>query len=296
MDGPHRPSDPSAALAERLGFSGILSRREVFIWALISLAAQSLLLTNFLSNFLPLSGAADYGSTALASQSAFQFLAWYAAFQLILESQSSPRASVGDLTIALLACCAALFSLHPLVSGTALMLVGLYLWQTAHGDEKLKSAAVVALALATNLYWAPKIFEFVSLPLLRADAALVGTLVSMFAPDVSWSDTIITFNSHSIGIYGACSSFHNISLGLLCWITITKLMRSEWVASDFTAGLMVTAAVVILNTGRLALMARGQAEFVYWHDGPGADLFAWTTTLTVVALSFWGATRKAATL
>jgi hypothetical protein len=58
---------------------------------------------------------------------------------------------------------------------------------------------------------------------------------------------------------------------------------------------MVTVAVVILNTGRLALMARGQAEFVYWHDGQGADLFAWTTTLTVVALSFWGATRKAAT-
>ncbi|MBY0227581.1 MAG: archaeosortase/exosortase family protein [Hyphomicrobium sp.] len=271
-----------------------LSRREVFFWAFTSLAAQSLLLTAFASSFLGVTDAAEVASTAPAAQSAFQVLAWYAIFQLVFESRSQPRAWVSDYAVALLACCAVLVSSNALVSGAALMLVGLYLWKAADGDEKLKSAAVVALALAANMYWAPKIFEFVSLPLLRVDAALVGALLSLFVPGVTWSDTIITSSNHSIGIYGACSSFHNISLAILCWITITKLIRSKWMASDRICALAVIAAVVIFNTARLALMARGPVEFAFWHNGSGADIVVWMTTLTVVALSLWGATRKGA--
>jgi hypothetical protein len=88
------------------------------------------------------------------------------------------------------------------------------------------------------------------------------------------------------------SSYHNISLGLLCWVSLTKLARSRWASGDVWVGLLVCAAVVALNASRLYLMASSSESFTYWHEGTGQHLFAWATTLTVLGISLWGALRE----
>jgi hypothetical protein len=271
-----------------LSAAATVSRRELFLWATACLAGYALIAGNF-----DLIGGVEGEPETVGAKSVFQFVAWYASIQLLFESETEARAVPADLAVALVACFAPVLIWTPFVTGTALTAVGLYLWATSSGDSKLKAAAVILVALSVNIYWAPKIFEIVSLPLLRADAAFVAALLSLSVPDVAWSDTIITSAGHSIGLYGPCSSFHNISLGLLCWITVTKLIRSEWMASDLMFALAITLAVLVLNTARLALMAHGQATFDFWHDGMGGVVFAWFTTATVVGLSLWGASRRA---
>jgi hypothetical protein len=65
----------------------------------------------------------------------------------------------------------------------------------------------------------------------------------------SWHGTVIETEGHGIAMFGPCSSFHNISLGLLCWVAITKLRRPDWAPGDAWVADLVVVAVVVLNTG-----------------------------------------------
>jgi exosortase/archaeosortase family protein len=128
--------------------------------------------------------------------------------------------------------------------------------------------------------------------LLRADVALVGGILSLTQPEISWQGTLISSNAHSIVVYGPCSSFHNISLSLLCWVALTKLVRPEWRTQDAAAVLLVCVVVLTLNTMRLCFMALGATQFTYWHSGFGADLFAWTTSAIVIGITLLNALSR----
>ncbi len=163
---------------------------------------------------------------------------------------------------------------------------------TGRDDRRLQAAAAVLFALAFNGMWGPVIFEVLAIYLLRADAALVGTVLSLTQPGMTWHDTIVGKpDGHSLFIYSPCSSFHNISLGLLCWVAVTKLIRTAWVRADVLVAVGVTAAVIFLNASRLYLMALSPDYFTYWHDGFGGVVFAWVVTFAVVLISLWGAIR-----
>ncbi len=134
------------------------------------------------------------------------------------------------------------------------------------------------------------LFDFFAFPLLQADAALVGGLSNLTQPGMGWAQTIVgTPEGHSVFIYGPCSSFHNISLGLLCWVTITKLTRTDWIVKDVLVALAVCAIVILFNGTRLYLMALGPDYFTYWHDGFGQHLFSWATVFGVLLMSLCGA-------
>jgi Transmembrane exosortase (Exosortase_EpsH) len=163
--------------------------------------------------------------------------------------------------------------------------VGVYLWAASGDDVNLRSAAVVLLALAFNALWAPNLFEMISAPLLWADTALVWAALSLMQTGFTWRGTIIESPGHAIAIFGPCSSFHNMSLGLLCWIALTKLARPQWVRSDVYVGLAIVAAVLCMNTMRVYLMALSPAMYSYWHDGAGAEVFAWSVAAVVLAIS-----------
>jgi exosortase/archaeosortase family protein len=111
-------------------------------------------------------------------------------------------------------------------------------------------------------------------------------------PEVIWNANIIgTQNGHSIIVYASCSSLHNISLGLLCWVSIKSLVRTHWQRADVGIGLLVCAVVVLLNVSRLYLTALSPEQYAYWHGGFGEEIYLWATTLIVLLISLWGALR-----
>lgn len=230
-------------------------------------------------------------SGVLSAKSVFYFLAWYAVFKLILEGRPQRRAGRSDLALALVVTGA---NLLPAASAVWLSTTAaaLYIWATSRDDDSLFAAATVLLAIALNGYWGPLAFNLFAAQILQADAALVGTVLSAAQDHIVWRETIIgTPGGHSIIVYGPCSSFHNISLGLLCWVTVTKLARTNWIRSDFFVALAICATVILFNATRLSILALGPENFEYWHSGRGADLFAWATTLALLAISLWGAFR-----
>ena len=260
-------------------------RGELFVWLACILLANQI----FRIPTASLTGLAEALLPSLLGKSVFYYLGWYAVISLLLESDRNVHASGVDIAFALFA---TVLNFLPAASVTwvsATVLAG-FLLATSRGDRKIKAAAVVMLALAFNGLWAPAVFEILAIYLLRADAALVGTVLSFTQPGMTWHDTIVGRpDGHSLFIYSPCSSFHNISLGLLCWVTVTKLLRTAWVRADILVAAGVSAAVIFLNASRLYLMALSPEYFAYWHDGFGEVMFAWATTFTVLLISLWGA-------
>ena len=74
-------------------------------------------------------------------------------------------------------------------------------------------------------------FDFFALPLLRAETAVVGTMLRMVRAGTEWRDNVISGPSgHGIVVYDYCSSFHNPSVDMLCWLTVRSL-RDRGLAS-----------------------------------------------------------------
>ena len=195
-----------------------MGRAELFIWLACVLVAKQLFppWVNSASPFI------DALVAALTNRSAFYYLAWYAVFRLLYESDRTAPSTGVDVVFALVV--AALNFLSPTsISSISATAIGVFLLATSQEDRKFQAAAAVLFALAFNGLWGPLVFDFFAFQLLQADATLVGGLLSLTQSGMSWSQTIVgTLGGHSVFIYNPCSSFHNISLGLLCWVTVTE--------------------------------------------------------------------------
>lgn len=284
MDPSHGAARSTAGL---LAFAGTFSRREFLLWLACIVFANQLL-------FVP---TGDPGTqlpsfaNLLLSKSVFYYLGWYVVCIRLLESKADQPASIYDVALGLFL---AAVNLLPGTASTWLAATGvaLFLFFNSRSDDHVRAAAVVLFAMCVNGYWGPKIFDVFAYYLLRADAALVGSVLHLTQPGMGWHDTIIgQVGGHSVLIFGPCSSFHNISLGLLCWVSIVKLTRTSWVRTDFIAAFAIVCTVILFNAVRLYLMALSSEHYEYWHRGPGEQIVAWATTLAVLAISLWGVAR-----
>jgi exosortase/archaeosortase family protein len=125
--------------------------------------------------------------------------------------------------------------------------------------------------------------------LLRAEAAVLGTLLEIARPGTVWQDNVITGpNGYGVVILGACSSFHNLSLAMLCWVTISMLRHQDWRARDFAIGAAIGGTMILLNIARMFLMAWNFDLYQYWHDGTGAEIYAVGASLAVLLMSLYG--------
>jgi hypothetical protein len=167
--------------------------------------------------------------------------------------------------------------------------LAIYLSIYDHRDRKLRAAGAVLGALSVQEFWGHILFNLVALPLLRAETAIVGTILQAAKAGTVWQDNIITGPSgYGIMVYSGCSSFHNLSLAILCWVTVTKLRRETWRGHDFVIGAAVAGTMILLNVARLYLMAWDIDLYHYWHDGRGADIFAIGASLTILLITLYG--------
>jgi hypothetical protein len=283
-------SNPSSSRAQAATSGLPIERRELFAWLACILLVNDILFLSASAPGAPIEALVH----ALGSKNVFHYLAWYAVFSLLLAADRGRPATTLDVALVLFAASLNALPAH-LGVWLSMTLSGLYLITMFRSDAKLAAAATVLLALAINGYWAPRIFAFFAYYLLRADAALVGTALSLTQPGMSWEGTIIgNLQGHSVFIYSPCSSFHNISLGLLCWVSLTKLVRTFWVPADLVVALLICVVVITLNATRLYLMAQSPEHYIYWHVGMGEQLVAWMTTAIVLVLSLWGAVHLGA--
>ena len=208
---------------------------------------------------------------------------------------SDPVVGAGRLDCALalaLGVCILLSSFLPYRFGIGLLatLVGLYLLNLDHGDRNLKAAGGVLLAVSTQLVWGPIFFQLFTPELLKADAALVGTMLRQFRPDIVWaSTTFFAPDGHAVSLVAACSSFNNVSSAVLACVAVAMLRRNEWVRRDVVTIIIASTAMILVNAVRICLFAWSEDYQLFWHDGAGAQILAIAQTLVVLAIAWWGA-------
>jgi exosortase/archaeosortase family protein len=282
-----RLSGKASNVAIGLDVTSTFGRRELLLWLACILFASQILVPPGGT-----SGEAVGFMQALLSRSIFFYLAWYVVITLLLASDRHQPTS--RFEVASMLSLAAL-NLLPVLNSSWLSTtaIAVFLLLRPRNDAAVRAAATVLLALCFNGYWGPKLFDLFAYYLLRADAALVGAALYLTQPGMSWDGTVIGRpGAHSVLIFSPCSSFHNISLGLLCWVSVTKMYRTSWIRRDFAVALGVCATVILFNAVRLYLMALGSEQYAYWHVGPGEQVVAWGTTMAVLLISLWGATRS----
>jgi hypothetical protein len=264
-------------------------RRWVFVWMLTIFflnqligAARSIPLLSLTDIFL-----------AFCAIGVFQCLAWYTILRLVLYGDSKAVCS-WPIISALVGVGAVIFvptrgSLWVAAAG-----LGIYMLVSCGRDFHTRAAGVVLLALSVQEFFGRIFFQLISFPLIEAETAIVGTALAMMLPGTVWYENVITVPSgHGIVLYPYCSSFHNVSLGLLCWISVTSLHRVCRRSSDYLWGLLIVGTVIVLNTARLYFMALGANSYEYWHDGTGSEIFEIGASLSVLLLALYGS-RSAA--
>jgi exosortase/archaeosortase family protein len=278
---------PTRADEARRGLA--LPRRDLLLWVCAILFFNQLLAT---VGQLP-SAPAGQLLSELAASSVFQIMAWCAIFRLLASSDPTQPAQTRDILIAV-ALCLPLF----LPTTRTLKIVGLgaalFIWIRGRGEPKQRGAGVVLAALTIQEYWGHIVFDLFALPLLRAETALVGTLVQAARAGTVWRDNVITGPSgFGIIVYSGCSSFHNLSLAMLCWLTVSRLRNQSWRRRDLLTGCVIGAAMIACNVMRLCLMAWSPDLYEYWHDGLGAQIFAVGACAMVLVLSLYGSRAAA---
>jgi hypothetical protein len=261
------------------------ARRDIFIWAAV------ILFLNYLVGTVKEMPAESLEEvlTDLGAIGIFQYLAWYVIFRLILSSDRVPAARPRDFLV-IAAFCLPVFLPTSKTIWVAATGIAIHLWLFNARDLKLRAAGIVLAALAVQELWGHILFNLITMPLLRAETAVVGTLMEAIRPGTAWHDNAVTGpNGFSIVIINSCSSFHNLSLALLCWVTISRLWHQTWRIRDFVFGAVIGVTMILFNVTRICLMSWNDDLYHYWHDGIGAEMFVVGASLTVLVLSLCAA-------
>ena len=261
-----------------------LPRRDLFLWICAILFFNEVLgAVNQLHSTSPGQILSD-----LAAASVFQIMAWYAIFRLLASSDPRQVAQLRDILVALALCLPLFLPTTRTIKFVALG-AAIFSWIRGRDDPNLRGAGVVLAALTVQQYWGHIVFDIFALPLLQAETAVVGTLVQVLRAGTVWQGNVITGPSgFGIVVYSACSSFHNLSLAMLCWLTVTRLRNQSWRRRDLLTGCVIGAAMIACNVARLCLMAWSPGFYEYWHNGPGAQIFAVGASVMVLVLSLYG--------
>jgi len=263
----------------------VFTVREIFIWAAVILFLNQL----FGAMKEVRSASLQKLVSDLGAIGIFQYMAWYVIFRLL--GTSDPTAAARwrhSLIVAAL--CSLVFLPTSRVIWVSATGVAICLWLFNGGDAKLRAAGTVLAALSVQELWGHVFFNLIALPIMRAETAVVGTVLAAVRAGTVWQDNIITGPSgFGIGIYTACSSFHNLSLAMLCWVTVSKVRCQDWQPRDFVVGCVAGITMIFLNLVRLYLMAWDIDFYHYWHEGMGAEIFAICASLTILSISLYGA-------
>jgi exosortase/archaeosortase family protein len=261
-----------------------INRSELGLWLVTVLIVRSLV---GLANDLALSH--------IARPSIFHALAWCVAFRLLFgyaDDRRTPHAGDFAVVLAVSAICAL-----PDINSIwiAVSLASVYFLLDSGASHEWRSAGTVLAALTANALWAPLLFGYLSPVLLRIDTALVAWLLQSRGQLRGWHDNIVSTGAGTLEIFSGCSSFHNISLALLGYVTITKLARPNWRRSDLAIAATCVIGTFTWNTLRMYLLATApnSSAFEYWHMGIGSQIFSTVLGFAVALVATYGAMRPA---
>jgi exosortase/archaeosortase family protein len=176
------------------------------------------------------------------------------------------------------------------MSWLAVTMLSLYVLLFTQATESERRGAVILLAATVPMLWSRLLFDLFANFILGLDASLVAWMLGTHR-----SGNLVEFADHSgtLAIFPSCSSLANVSLALLCWVTINESLRYKRRAQDILWCLLACTSVVAVNVIRISFMGLSPAHYHMLHK-PLADVASNIVTLVlIVAISVLGVRRDA---
>ncbi len=155
------------------------------------------------------------------------------------------------------------------LSWLALTALSLHMLLFTSATSSRRRGAVIILTTTVPMLWSRLFFECFSNFILKIDALLVGWLLGT---DRVGNMVRFADGSEILAIFPACSSFANMSLAFLCWVTISQWVQHRWSPWDILWCLLVFTSVVAINVARLSLMGLSDWHYQTIHHSQWGEL------------------------
>jgi hypothetical protein len=151
-------------------------------------------------------------------------------------------------------------------SWLALTVLSIWLLRSRQTSAAQRRGAIILLAVTVPMLWSRILFQVFATKVLATDAAFVSWMLgtARIGNMVQFVD-----GSGYLVIFPACSSLANLSLALLCWITLVQLVKHRQARTDVVWTVLLCLAVVALNVGRMAFMATNLEHYEALHTSFG---------------------------
>ncbi|MEJ1161914.1 hypothetical protein [Prosthecomicrobium sp. N25] len=195
--------------------------------------------------------------------------------------------SAGDVVVFAAVAALVLYPV-PQAAWAGLTLAGVWLLARADRAPGLRRTASLVLALAFAGLWGRLIFRLFLDPILLVDTTLVA-----WAAGLPFNGNVIEAadGKSVLKVLEGCSSFANLSLAVLGWVAA----RTWFGASGWRRTLLFLpismAAVMAINTTRIALIALHPDQYGLLHGPVGTSVAGLATTIAIFAISIAGNRR-----
>jgi hypothetical protein len=215
---------------------------------------------------------------------------WYACFVAIsaLLSAETDQIRPADLGVAALFLVLVTLPIFSL-SWVAITGLSLYIVVFARGNDERTRGAVTLLALTVPMLWSRILFQFFAGPILKIDASLAAFLLN-----TERVGNMVGFRDGSgfMVVLPACSSFSNMALALLGWISISQWMKHRWSLMDIFWSLLACLSVIVINVTRISLMGISRQYFEVFHGPIGNTATNLLILGAIVGISLLGVRRE----
>jgi hypothetical protein len=152
-----------------------------------------------------------------------------------------------------------------------------------------RQGAFILLATSVPMLWSRLLFKFFATPILNADAFLVGLMLG-----TKRSGNMIEFTDHSgeLVVLAPCSSLANVSLAILCWVTISELAAHKRSTGDIFWCFLACASVVAVNVSRMAMMGISTSAYNTVHSDFGGAITSLIITAITISICLLGTRRE----
>jgi hypothetical protein len=196
----------------------------------------------------------------------------------LVSSEHEGETRIADLAVAVILLPMMVLPIGAL-SWLAVTILAVYHLVLCRPNKTERRGTVILLAVTVPMLWSRLVFDLFANFILGIDAALVGWMLSSHR-----AGNMVEFADHSgtLAIFPSCSSLANVSLAVLCWVTVSEFVKHQRRFQDIFWCLLACCSVVAVNVLRISVMGLSSAHYLALHS-PIAESFL---SAFIVALIF----------
>ncbi|MEL6061789.1 MULTISPECIES: hypothetical protein [unclassified Methylobacterium] len=165
----------------------------------------------------------------------------------------------------------------------ATTLAGSWLSLRGRADRHWAGIAQIWLALSIYELWGKLVFKMAYQSIEGAEIGLISRIGRLVYGGIGTEGASLSVRGDwAIVILEGCSSFHNLSLAVLVWLSILKIAAHPVDRAALAALATSFGLVVAINVARILAMLPSREAYHFWHDDAGSSLVALAAVVAMI--------------